>query len=354
MLRPINIRRYLALMEQRGFAPASVLAGTRIRLDRLNDADYLVDLEQCQAVVANMVRLSGDPSLGLSLGFASRIADFGIVGHALLTSGSIRHAAALWLQYSGAVLDMLIRFELNDYADGSWRLKVIDATSGSRPVFKFCTDELLGVGMQIGRALNGEPMRVKQLKLSYQSPGQEQCYRELFGCEPEFGARQTEIVIASPQLDHPLRHNSDELSEICLQHCSRIMQQNIECSPVLSRLRSILLRNSGELPTIAQSADALGMSERTLRRRLLDAGVTYQQVLDEFRCDLATEYFCSAQMKPKQVAYLLGYKNVGNFRRAFKSWTGKTVGDFLAVKRPRRPLRALPAKAVEGSHRMQI
>jgi len=354
MLRPINIRRYLMLMEQRGFTPASVLAGTQIRLDRLHDADYLVDLEQCQAVVANMVRLSGDPSLGLSFGSASRMADFGIVGHALLTSASIRHAAALWLQYSGALLDMLIRFELKDHADGSWCLKVIDATSGSRPVFKFCTDELLGVGLQVGRALNGEPMRVKQLKLSYHSPGQEQCYRDLVGCEPEFGARQTEIVISSPHLDHPLRHNSDELSEICLQHCSKIMRQNVKGSPVLSRLRSILLRNSGDLPTIAASADALGMSERTLRRRLSDAGLTYQQVLDEFRCDLATEYFISAQMKPKQVAYLLGYNNVGNFRRAFKSWTGKTVSDFLAVKRLRRQPRPMPLRAISDSHRMQV
>jgi AraC-like DNA-binding protein len=336
-------------MRARGFAADEVLFGTRISVERLQDTSYLVDLDQCQAVVANMVRLTGDPSLGLSFGAALRIADLGIVGHALLTSTTIRQAATLWLEYSGTLLGMLVRFKIDDREEGGWTLSLIETISGGQSILKFCADELLMIGMQIGGILTGKPLRLSYLKLSYMALGQESRYRELFGCDLEFGASTTEIGIAAPSLDHALRHNSDELSEVCLEHCSRVMQQISTGSPILSRLRSILLRNTGELPTIATCADALGMSERTLRRRLVEAGVTYQQLLDEYRCDLATEYFRSGQMKPKQVAYLLGYRSVGNFRRAFKSWTGKTVGDFLTVKvRPSRHKARAPNSASQG------
>lgn len=341
MFQPVKIRRYLALMRERGFDADAVLAGTNIEFDKLNDPMYLVDLDQCQAVVANMIRLSGDASLGLSFGNALRIADLGIVGHALLTSSTLRQAATLWLQYSQALVDMLVRFKFEEHANGRWTLSLIDVTSGSRSVFKFCADELLVIGLRMGGILCGEPMQVAQLKLSYQAPGQEAYYRELFGCEPQFGAARTEIEILTPHLDQQLRQNSDELSEVCLQHCSSVMRRIASGNPILLRMRSILLRSTGEPPTIAAAAAALGMSERTLRRRLSEAGVTYQGLLDEYRCDLATEYFRSGQMKPKQVAYLLGYKNAGSFRRAFKTWTGNTVGDFLSVQSQPPPITVL-------------
>jgi hypothetical protein len=52
MSQPVNIRRYLALTQDRGFAAESVLAGTGIRVECLHDASYLVDLEQCRAADA--------------------------------------------------------------------------------------------------------------------------------------------------------------------------------------------------------------------------------------------------------------------------------------------------------------
>ncbi len=70
------------------------------------------------------------------------------------------------------------------------------------------------------------------------------------------------------------------------------------------------------------------MSARTLRRHLRNEGTTFQQVLDEFRRDLAREYLHTGAISVKEIAYLLGFSSEGNFRRAFKSWVGETVGQY--------------------------
>lgn len=336
MFRPVNISRYLVLMQARGFGAAEVLAGTGIDSASLQTPDYLVDSRQCQRVIANMIRLTGDPALGLSFGSAIRIADLGIVGHALLSSRSIRQALQLWAQYSRCLLDTLLSFRLEARGNGAWTLSLGESVIADPAVYRFCTEEQLAIGQRLGSILAGEPMQVASLQLDFSAgPGDEERYRSLFRCEPLFNASRTAITMLTPKLDQPLRHNPDELGEVCLRHCSRIMRELADGASILSRLRGILLRNTDKPPSIVEAAKALDMSERTLRRRLAEQGTSYQDFLSEFRRDLAIEYLRSEQMLVKEVGYLLGFKTPGSFRRAFKEWTGSTVSEFLAKEHSR-------------------
>ncbi|MNG06523.1 DNA-binding transcriptional regulator GadX [compost metagenome] len=88
------------------------------------------------------------------------------------------------------------------------------------------------------------------------------------------------------------------------------------------------------MPSITESARTLGMSVRTLRRQLLREGTSYQALLDGFRRDLAMEYLNSGHMTPKEVGYLLGFQSASNFRRAFRAWTGQTIGEYLNSRLP--------------------
>lgn len=69
------------------------------------------------------------------------------------------------------------------------------------------------------------------------------------------------------------------------------------------------------------------MGARTLRRRLVEEEMSYQQILDQTRHDLAVQYLKHTALTPKEIGFLLGYSSVSNFRRAFKGWTGKTLSD---------------------------
>jgi hypothetical protein len=73
-------------------------------LAQLKNPSCLVDFEQHQAVVANMMRLTGNQGIGLDVGRESELTDFGIVGHAMMSSKTARDALGLWLRYSNALV----------------------------------------------------------------------------------------------------------------------------------------------------------------------------------------------------------------------------------------------------------
>lgn len=77
-------------------------------------------------------------------------------------------------------------------------------------------------------------------------------------------------------------------------------------------------------PTIIRTADRLGVSQRTLQRRLQDAGSSYKQVVDQTRMEIARRLLSGTGRRIKDVATALGYVEPRSFTRAFERWTGTT------------------------------
>jgi AraC-like DNA-binding protein len=81
-------------------------------------------------------------------------------------------------------------------------------------------------------------------------------------------------------------------------------------------------------PTLADVADALGMGERTLARRLAGEGAPFRRIVDELRRDLAKGYLADPELSLSQIAYLLGYSEQSAFTNAFRRWTGRPPRRF--------------------------
>ena len=89
---------------------------------------------------------------------------------------------------------------------------------------------------------------------------------------------------------------------------------------IISRVNRHLLSTPGEFPKLDAVAGRLCLGARTLRRRLQELGTGYQQILDEVRRELAIEYLRTTSLTVQEIAELLGYSEVTNFRRAFLRW----------------------------------
>ena len=87
----------------------------------------------------------------------------------------------------------------------------------------------------------------------------------------------------------------------------------------------LLPHGRAELSTVARQ---LGMSSRTLSRKLREEGVTYAEILDRLRSALAKRYLSDRELPVTQIAWLLGYQEVSSFTHAFKRWTGTTPREF--------------------------
>jgi AraC-like DNA-binding protein len=88
--------------------------------------------------------------------------------------------------------------------------------------------------------------------------------------------------------------------------------------------------------TAADVARQLGLSQRTFARRLSMEGITFSALLENLRSDLAGRYLVEGDMGVSEVAWLLGYREVGSFSHAFRRWTGKTPRQVLRSERRSR------------------
>lgn len=326
MLRPVRIRLYLELMRERGFSVPAVLADTGIDDSRLNDPDYLIDQRQCQRVILNMLALTGDGGIGFDTGARTEPADLGLIGYAILSCGTMLQTLHLWGQYSSALLGILSRLDLVESPEGL-TVKVVEPRELD-PLFMFCAEEILSMMYKFGGLLARGEVVVNFLRLSYPAPSHSQRYHDFFRCPIQFGANQTSAVLAPEWLERPLRAKDEEFNQICVAHCGDILRKIEHTGPIVSRIRELFLAAPRALPSLEDAATQFGLTSRTFRRHLADEGTSYRTLVEEFRADLAREYFRSTRLSTKEVAFLLGYDDTAAFRRAFKAWTGDTPGEF--------------------------
>jgi AraC-like DNA-binding protein len=90
---------------------------------------------------------------------------------------------------------------------------------------------------------------------------------------------------------------------------------------------------AGRYPNIQRVAGAIGMSARTLQRRLGEDGVTYAQVVARARAEMARQMLRDSAWKIGEIGRTIGYSNAGHFTRAFLRWTGRTPRDFRRLGR---------------------
>lgn len=150
--------------------------------------------------------------------------------------------------------------------------------------------------------------------------------RSLLGCEVEFGANVDEIVFPAAVKLLPIGSADNHLNELLIKYCEEALAHR---GPQGTTLRSNVERVIATLlphgkARAAEVARRLGMSTRTLTRRLASEGLTFSAVLEEQKIDLAQHYLRDGDLPVSQIGWLLGYREISAFTHAFKRWTGQT------------------------------
>jgi len=169
-----------------------------------------------------------------------------------------------------------------------------------------------------------------KVSLAYPEPPHRSRYDEFCRCPVEFDAPKTIFRVLHPDLDASVQTRNQEMFSICAEHCREVMRSAPNSNRLREQLREIFLASPGTLPNIKEASVSLGISPITMHRQLAASGKSYQAIKDQFRFDLSREYLLSGHMSSKQVAYFLGFASPSAFARAFKTWSGKTVGQFIA------------------------
>ena len=148
-------------------------------------------------------------------------------------------------------------------------------------------------------------------------------YEQVLGCPVRFERERSGLRFDDEALEAPARSHDPNLFRLLESHAMRVLAETPTAVTFRERVRNAVVQRlrDGE-PGIANIAEALALSERSLQRKLQTEGVSFRDVVDEARHKLALVYLGDQSLSMTDVACLLGYAEGAAFTRAFKRWTG--------------------------------
>lgn len=254
---------------------------------------------------------------------------YGVVGYLALTSPTL-----------GVGIERLLRYYRVITPAHSWsRL-----TAGAETVMRFSQPSPRTPGHRGGaeaalvawlrgmREASGQDLIPTQVRVSHGRPRSTAAMDAYVRAPVAYGQPHDELQFPNAWLELPTRQAHPALSNYFEEQAKALLAKFPVNNTVVATVRRLLAEAMrGEPPTVERVAGSLGVSVRTLHRKLQDEGASYQGLLDDVRRDLACAYLQNPAIVAGEVSYLLGFSDPRAFNRAFKRWTGRTPGEFRSA-----------------------
>ena len=318
-------RMHLAHAARWGVARAELLRAAQLDEAQLRDPDARVPRVALVRLWHAVAARVPDPALGLHLGAAARVRELGLVGYTLAFSPTVGAALHRLTRYDRILSDALV-VVLEEAAAGTWvRLDVEPALRAFRPAADFRLAALLAICRELAAA----PLTPLTVQFPYRRPAAVQEYERFYGAPLEFGALATAFLLRPTDPARPVVAADTALTGY-LDHLAEQLLAALGAEDTLrDRVRQVLWAElSAGVPALEGVGRQLGLSPRTLQRRLRAEGTTFTAVLTQLRQDLALPLLRDGRLAVAEVAFLLGYEDPSAFHRAFQRWVRRSPRAF--------------------------
>ena len=306
--------------------PALRLTRAQIRGEASLSRVQLIEL------LEHAVTHSGRPQLMLEFGDRLNISSHGVIGYALMSSATVREALDLFLHYYKVLVP---EAEISLVHSGETLQLQCQIPGLPMTIERHTLESVYSSFCTTARFLLNRPLPGATLYLEYAQPDYVQAYHDVFKFPVHFSSRENCLSLDLDILSWPLATHHPTASGIFRQQCDALLTPLLDDAVTANRVRQILLVRSGRLPELASVARQLRMSDRTLKRRLTAEGTSFRKLADQVRAQLAEQYLNNTGLTVADIAALVGYDDVSNFRTAFRRWFSTTPQNFraLAAKR---------------------
>jgi AraC-like DNA-binding protein len=301
-------------------------AGLAMPLDPLPESlaarDYI-------ALLALGAELSDDPHFGLHVGERVRLGTYSVYGLILLACANFAQALEQTQRYEQLAHDLgRSRIDI----DGA--LACYTWTSHYPGASRHLAESVFAGIRTFGSWLAGRPLAPRRLAFAHAGAADTAEYERVLGMTPEFGAPANVACFDAALLAMPVPNADAGMYPVLQQHAERLLQERKDAREdaqqrpgIVAEVRACVIRNlANDRVRLAGIAAELGLSPRTLQRKLADAGASFQQVLDAARYALAQDYLRQRGLSLADIAFLLGYQEQSAFTHAFREWSGTNPG----------------------------
>ena len=266
-----------------------------------------------------------DEFFGFHLAQKPDLRQFGLLYYVMASSDDLIDALQRGAHYS-SIANEGVAQKCTDGADLSVLFHYVGV---SRHLDRHQMEFWMTALVRVCRELTGlrlVPSRLRLIHLRAHRPAE---FSEFFGDDIEFVAAVDEIAFAKRVGHLPLVGADPYLNTLLVRYCEEALSHALSNggsfrSSVENTIVPLLPHGKARAAEVARR---LGVSQRTFARRLSTEGLTFSSLLERLRSDLAKRYLAEESLPISQLAWLLGYQEVGAFSHAFKRWTGKTPRD---------------------------
>lgn len=307
-----------------GIAPEHLVATTGLDLAALVRPGARLPLPDLERLVVRAEALTGEPLLPLRFGARMRIAVHGYLGFAVMTAATLGDALALAERYAPTLTNALsLRMEV---AGEEASIVVEERGDFGAARASVVLALLIGVA-HIGMLLTGElPDGRAETALAEPAGWRDDSLAERLPVL--FERPRHRLVFPADRLATPIASHDPAAAEMAREQCEAALASLPEATTLRLRAEQRLRRDEGAFLAAPALARALGVSTRTLERKLRAEGTSYRRLVDEARRARAERLLGRADLSMAEVAAHVGYSDVANFTRAFRRWTGTTPGAF--------------------------
>lgn len=317
------------LLKDIGLQEQDVLRQARLPLDLFAREAAALTTDEYFRLWDSMGYLIDDPTFPLKLGQSIPAEAFSPPLFACLCSPNLNAAMSRLAKYKPLVGPMTLKVDVSDQSTTVLLGGIFDGT----PVPPTLVATELVFLAHLARMALREEINLVDVYSSLPLPERE-AYEEFFGCSIE-RAQRNGLTFAAEDARKPFLTANEGLWSVFEPQLRKRMADLDSQSSSRERVRACLIEviASGHC-TMADVADRLAVSQRTLQRRLQDEGTNFQNELNHLREELARHYLSKSGYSSAEIAFLLGYDDPNSFIRAFHTWTGQTPETVRSAVRP--------------------
>ena len=315
-----------AELAAQGVSVRDLFARTGVDAAQLEDAQARISHRQRIAIYRNAKTLAKRSDIGLLAGARQRISDYGIYGYAMVSSPTFGDALLFSLNHvtmaGPAVRQISFRIDGDTAVLRSHGLDTLgDLLPFAAEFWRSSMTSLFSRVLEM-------PFPATRMIFPFAPPPHWRNYERLFNCPIEFDADSMEWHFSADVLDRPCPNANPITAKICQQVCDVVMAEGHDESELVRKIRVACFNSPERFPSAGVIASELGLSLRTLHRRLAEDGLAYQTIVDGMRRSVATELLENTHLAMDQIAERVGFADAVSFRKAFKKWTGCSPTDF--------------------------
>jgi AraC-like DNA-binding protein len=318
------------MLVDQGCPADEILKNVNLTVDDVHSPKARISLAELMTAAKNAIRLSRDLHLPYRVGTSIHISAYGMYGFAILCCPDFRKAMAFAELYH-ALAAPLATIEFTEKEGiASWVIEP-DARAAADPqVYRFIAEMQIGIHISLMRDIMGAAFAPDRIKLAYPEAHDFGLPTDQIGCRLSFATGTNQIIFRSAWLNQPANLGNKTTYPAIVAICDDLLNELKSRIGIAGEIRSLLLRDITNPPSLSAITKLLEVSDRSLRRQLREQGISFRGLLDELRMQIALKYLRTTRLANEDIALALGFSDATNFRRAFRRWTNKSPSEVRA------------------------